>query len=205
VSPTGIRELKQQQVTRAEIKELKRSPQVVTQQPVKPVPISPTKVVVLSLASLVCLQLESMILGSVSLPLTESLYYTFFYNAVSLFIVTRVMKVDSCRILRQNRMPLLLRTVFAVSTVVCFVASSQFLSTSYSTFLLVCGALLCPFLAEAELKEQPKIADVWTIRIAVAGALLYLMPFESPQSNHWSGEFFGLIAGLVAAVSLAYQ
>lgn len=97
---------------------------MVTQHPVKPVPISPTKAVVLSLASLVCLQLESMILGSVSLPLTESLYYTFFYNAVSLFIVTRVMKVDSYRILRQNRMPLLLRTVFAVSTVVCFVASS---------------------------------------------------------------------------------
>lgn len=137
----------------------------------------------MSVVSLVCLQLEAMVLGSIKLSIAESLYYTCIYNLALLAACIRYLNFEPLRIARTEHGPLYLRTVFGVMAVICFTASAQLLSASYATLLLFCGAFISPGLASTELSETSTVADKWTIGMGVFCAAIYLLPVSAVRST----------------------
>ncbi len=125
-------------------------------------------------------------------------------NLCQIIAFTWHLKIDLCRILIQLRSALLLRSLFATSTIVLCLASNQYLEPTYSQFLLLCGTLLLPCISHADLNEASSLTDQFIIGFGLLGSIMFLIPFEPLPTVLWYGELGGLLLGMLSGVAFAY-
>ena len=121
----------------------------------------------------------SSVRSTYNVQLPQLFYYTLSLNLFLILAFTRHLKIDLCRILTQLRPAVILRSLFASSTIVSYLASNQFLAPSYSQFLLLCGNLLLPCIARSDLNETSTVMDQLIIVLGLLGSLMFLTPLNS--------------------------